>query len=254
MEHYRHTNPPPSESEYFAQLYRIYSGLKTPAFLSRDADKKDYMYTPSVNAEKDVPTLRRFVQENPLCALVTQTGAGLVASHIPMMLYEDNLGFGTLKGHVARANSQWQDFNTSEDALAIFTGPQHYVSASWYPSKATHGKEVPTWNYVAVHVYGRMRIVEDSDWLLEHLRDLTDKNEQIVETPWRVDDAPQGFIAKLSKAIVGIELVVSRVEGKWKVSQNRSEQDAAGVIKGLDSIGTPASTAMKELVSSRRPR
>jgi len=212
------------------------------------------MYTPSVNAEKDVPTLRTFVRDNPLCTLVTQTGEGLVASHIPMMLYEDNVGFGTLRGHVARANSQWKDFSTSEDALAIFTGPQHYISPSWYPSKATHGKEVPTWNYVAVHAYGRMRIVEDSDWLLKHLRDLTDKNEQIIETPWSVDDAPQDFIAKLSKAIVGIELVVSRVEGKWKVSQNRNEQDAAGVIKGLDSIGTPASKAMKELVSSRRPR
>jgi len=212
------------------------------------------MYTPSINAEKDIPTLRRFVQDNPLCALVTPTAAGLVASHIPMMLHEDSSGFGTLRGHVARANSQWQQFNTSEDALAIFTGPQHYISASWYPGKAIHGKEVPTWNYVAVHAYGRMRIVEDADWLLEHLRDLTDKNEVIAEVPWRVADAPPDFIAKLSKAIVGLELVVSRVEGKWKVSQNRNEQDATGVINGLDSLGTPSSEAMKELVSSRRPR
>jgi len=107
---------------------------------------------------------------------------------------------------------------------------------------------------VAVHAYGRMRIVEDADWLLEHLRDLTDKNEVIAEVPWRVADAPPDFIAKLSKAIVGLELVVSRVEGKWKVSQNRNEQDATGVINGLDSLGTPSSEAMKELVSSRRPR
>jgi len=212
------------------------------------------MYTPSVNAEKDIPTLRSFVRENPLCALVTPTDTGLVASHIPMMLHDIGDGFGTLRGHVARANSQWQNFNPIEDALAIFTGPQHYISASWYPSKAVHGKEVPTWNYVAVHASGRMRIVENADWLLEHLRTLTDKNEVIAEVPWQVADAPPDFIARLSKAIVGIELVVTRIEGKWKVSQNRSEADAAGVIDALESLGTPASNAMKELVRSRRPR
>ncbi len=213
------------------------------------------MYTPSVNAEKDVSTLREFVRENPLCALVTTTGSsGLVASHIPMLLHENGQGFGTLRGHVARANSQWQDFNTAEEALAIFTGPQHYISASWYPGKAVHGKEVPTWNYVAVHAYGTMRVVEDADWLLEHLRTLTDKNEVIAEVPWQVADAPPDFIAKMSKAIVGMELVVSRMEARWKVSQNRNEVDAAGIMDGLESLGTPAGVAMKELVSSRRPR
>lgn len=212
------------------------------------------MYTPGFNAETDIPTLRGFVRENPLCALVTQAAGGLVASHIPMMLQDSGDGFGVLRGHVARANSQWQEFLSSEDALAIFTGPQHYISASWYPSKAVHGKEVPTWNYVAVHAYGRMRTIEDTDWLLEHLRTLTDTNEVIAEVPWRVADAPPDFIAKLSKAIVGIEMMVSRVEGKWKVSQNRNEQDAAGVIAGLDSLKTPASEMMKKLVRSRRPR
>jgi transcriptional regulator len=212
------------------------------------------MYTPGFNAETDVPTLRNFVRENPLCTLVTQTGGGLVASHIPMVLHDSSDGFGVLRGHVARANSQWKEFLSSEDALAIFTGPQHYISASWYPSKAIHGKEVPTWNYVAVHAYGRMQAIEDPDWLLAHLRTLTDTNEIIAEVPWRVADAPPDFIAKLSKAIVGLEVVVSRVEGKWKVSQNRNEQDAAGVIAGLDGLGTPVSEAMKELVSSRRPR
>jgi len=212
------------------------------------------MYTPGFNAETDIPTLRCFVRENPLCALVTQTSGGMVASHIPMVLHDAGNGFGVLRGHVARANSQWREFLPSEDALAIFTGPQHYISASWYPSKAIHGKEVPTWNYVAVHAYGRMRAIEDADWLRDHLSTLTDTNEVIAEVPWRVADAPPEFIAKLSKAIVGLELVVTRVEGKWKVSQNRNEQDAAGVMDGLDSLGTPASEAMKELVRSRRPR
>jgi transcriptional regulator len=212
------------------------------------------MYTPSANAEHDTSTIRRFMHENPFCSLVTQTKNGLIASHLPMVLHENGSSCGTLSGHVARANSQWRDFTASEDALAIFTGPQHYISASWYPDKKIHGREVPTWNYVAVHAYGRMRIIEDTEWLLEHLRELTDRNEIIAKVPWRVSDAPRDFITKLTQGIVGIEIPISRVEGKWKVSQNRNERDAAGVMDGLDSLGTPASAAMRELVRQRRSR
>jgi transcriptional regulator len=212
------------------------------------------MYTPGANLESDVSTLRKFVRENPLCALVSTTSQGLVASHIPVVLHERENGFGVLRGHVARANSQWRDSIAEEEALAIFTGPQHYISASWYPGKSTHGREVPTWNYVAVHAYGHLRVFEDTDWLLEHLRTLTDENERTAEVPWKVSDAPPEFIAKLTRAIVGIELDVTRVEGKWKVSQNRNDEDADAVIAGLDRLGTPASKVMRELVRARRPR
>ena len=212
------------------------------------------MYTPKMNLEDDVSKLREFVQKNPLCALVTHTPEGIMASHIPMVLHEDGSGFGTLRGHVARANSQWRASTDAGEVLGIFTGPQHYISASWYPDKATHGREVPTWNYVAVHVYGPMRTIEDTDWLLEHLRELTDRSEVIAEVPWRVADAPPEFVTRLAQAIVGIELPVARVEGKWKVSQNRSERDAAGVMDGLHMVGTPASAEMRDLVRSRRPR
>lgn len=212
------------------------------------------MYTPQFNSEKDLPTLQQFIRMHSLCALVTGTEQGMVASHVPMVLHSDGPGYGVLRGHVARGNSQWKDFSASEEALGIFTGPQHYISASWYPEKMTHGKEVPTWNYVAVHVYGRLRAVEDPDWLLDHLRTLTDQNEVIAELPWKVADAPPEFISKLSQAIVGLELEISRFEGKWKVSQNRSDQDAAGVMSGLERLGTPASIAMRELVQARRPR
>ena len=212
------------------------------------------MYTPQINTENDIPTLHQFVRNNPLCALVTETARGMVASHIPMVLHEDKTGFGVLRGHVARANPQWQDFTATEQALGIFTGPQHYISASWYPDKMTHGREVPTWNYVAVHVYGPLRAVEDPAWLLDHLRTLTDINEVIAEVPWKVSDAPPEFISKLSRAIVGLELQVSRFEGKWKVSQNRNDRDAAAVTEGLYSLGTPASDAMRKLVQARRPR
>ena len=212
------------------------------------------MYTPNINAETDLPTLQHFVRSNPLCALVTETEHGMVASHIPMVLHDEESGASVLRGHVALANTQWQSFLTSKDALGIFTGPQHYISASWYPGKQTHGREVPTWNYVAVHAYGRLQAIEDPAWLLEHLRTLTDENERIAELPWKVQDAPPDFIAKLSRAIVGLELRVSRFEGKWKASQNRNDQDAAAVMEGLDRLGTPESAAMRDLVHARRSR
>ncbi len=212
------------------------------------------MHTPKINAENDVLTLQNFIRENALCTLVTQTEFGMVASHIPMVLHTEAGELGTLRGHVARANPQWKDFVGSQEALGVFTGPQHYISASWYPDKAIHGKEVPTWNYVAVHAYGTLRVVEDPAWLLEHLRTLTDANEVIAEIPWRVADAPADFISKLSRGIVGLELPISRFEGKWKVSQNRNDRDASAVMEGLRSLGTPAGSAMSKLVEVRRPR
>ncbi|HEX5433996.1 MAG TPA: FMN-binding negative transcriptional regulator [Candidatus Angelobacter sp.] len=212
------------------------------------------MYIPAVNREDDISELRRFVQAHPLCMLVTMTGRGLVASHIPVVLHETASGFGVLRGHLARSNSQWRDFNADLEALAIFTGPQHFISASWYPGKKTHGREVPTWNYVAVHAYGRLRVVEDHDWLLNHLRSLVDENERIAEFPWAISDAPPDYIAREMRAIVGVELDVSRVEGKWKTSQNRNDEDADAVIAGLRGLSTPSGDAMCELIRERRPR
>lgn len=212
------------------------------------------MYIPAVNREDDISELGRFVHANPLCTLVSMANQGLIASHIPIVLHERTSGFGMLRGHVARANSHWRDFNPDVETLAIFTGPQHFISASWYPGKKTHGREVPTWNYVAVHVYGRLRVIEDQDWLLAHLKTLVDQNERIAEAPWSVSDAPPEYIANQMRAIVGIELEVSRVEGKWKASQNRTDEDAAAVMAGLESLGTPASEVMRKLVEERRPR
>lgn len=212
------------------------------------------MYIPAANREEDISELRRFVRANPFCTLVTMTARGLVASHIPIVLHETDSGFGVLRGHVARGNSQWRDSDADVEALAIFTGLQHFISASWYPGKKTHVREVPTWNYVAVHAYGRLRVVEDQDWLLDHLKTLVDENEKIVEIPWSVSDAPPEFIAKEMRGIVGLEVEVSRVEGKWKASQNRNDEDAAAVMGGLRSLNTPSSEAMCELVRERRPR
>ena len=215
------------------------------------------MYTPAINAEHDIPTLHQFMRANPLCALVTQCTQGMVASHIPMVLIEDGTPqgskLGMLKGHVSRANTQWKDIAAAE-ALGIFTGPQHYISPNWYPDKATHGKEVPTWNYVAVHAYGPIRIVQDADWLLDHLKSLTNEHEAASPIPWRVEDAPWDFIAKMIHGIVGIELPIARIEARWKASQNRPDRDIPGITEGLDTLATPASETMKNLILSRRPR
>jgi transcriptional regulator len=207
------------------------------------------MYIPKANLETRLPVLVAMMRAHPLAAVVTLGPDGLVASHIPLV-YEEVEGseFGVLKGHVSRANSQWKDLAAGVDALAIFAGPQHYVSAGWYPSKAEDGKVVPTWNYVTVHAYGPLRVVEDAAWLLEHLTSLTDTHEASSEVPWKVTDAPAEFIASQMRGIVGFELPIRRLEGKWKVSQNRSERDRAAVADALERIGSVESLRMKELV------
>jgi transcriptional regulator len=210
------------------------------------------MYIPKANEEKRTPVLHQMIAEHPLAALITLGASGLIASHIPMVLTQDDSPFGILRGHVARANSQWRDLVSTVEALAIFTGPEHYISASWYPGKHEHGKEVPTWNYVAVHAYGPLRIVEDPEWLLAHLNSLTNQHEASSRIPWKVADAPPDFIQSLCRGIVGLELPIQRLEGKWKVSQNRSERDKVAVEQGLEQLQTPQSLVMKDLVARKR--
>ncbi len=212
------------------------------------------MYTPIANREDNPGTLKAFMRENPFCSLVTMTKAGLIATHLPTVLRETGDGFGVLQGHVARGNSQWREFSPDVEAMAIFTGPQHYISANWYPGKQTHGEEVPTWNYVAVHAYGQLRSVEDPQWIIDHVSSLTDQAEIISPVPWKVSDAPPEFILKMARAIVGLELEITRVQGRWKASQNREENEADSVMTALDQLGTPASAAMRDLIDERRPR
>ena len=167
------------------------------------------------------------------------------------MVLEQNGGMGVLRGHLSRANTQWRDHSSSVEALAIFSGPQHYVTPSWYREKEESGKVVPTWNYVVVHAYGHLKVVEDTDWLLAHLQKLTIIHEAESAVPWKISDAPAGYIASQIKGIVGLEMAIERLEGKWKVSQNRSEQDRSGVAKGLEELNTTESLRMKTLVENR---
>jgi transcriptional regulator len=134
------------------------------------------------------------------------------------------------------------------EALAIFAGPEHYITPSWYPEKAVDGKVVPTWNYAVVHAYGPLRIVEDAAWLLAHVRALTERHEGSFAQPWSVDDAPAEYVAGLARGIVGVELPVRRIEGKWKVSQNKSQETREAVAQGLEELASPDALAMGALV------
>jgi transcriptional regulator len=208
------------------------------------------MYIPRANKEDRLSVLHKFMGEQPFASLITVGPSGLFASHIPMVL-EQNGANGRLKCHISRANPQWRDYTPSVEALAIFSGPHHYITPSWYPEKEETGKVVPTWNYVVVHAYGHLKVMEDGEWLMAHLAKLTNIQEAGLPVPWKVGDAPADYIASIAKGIVGLEMDIERIEGKWKLSQNRSERDRSGVAKGLAELNTTESLTMKALVEKR---
>jgi transcriptional regulator len=200
--------------------------------------------------EERLPVLHKLMEDQPFASLITMGSSGLFATHLPMVL-EQKGTLGRLRGHVSRANTQWRDYTPSVEALAIFSGPQHYITPSWYREKQESGKVVPTWNYAVVHAYGHLKVVEDGDWLLAHLQKLTDIHEAGSRNPWKVSDAPGDYIGSQIKGIVGLEMDIVRLEGKWKVSQNRSAEDRSGVVRGLGELNTTESQAMKVLVEER---
>ena len=208
------------------------------------------MYIPRANQEDRISVLHKLMEDQPFASLITMGSSGLFASHIPMVL-EQNGAKGQLRGHISRANPQWRDYTPSVEALAIFSGPQHYITPNWYLEKQESGKVVPTWNYVVVHAYGYLKIVEDGEWLMAHLASLTNIQEAESAVPWNIEDAPADYIASLANGIVGLEMTVERLEGKWKVSQNRPEQDRRGIAGGLAELNTTESLAMKALVEKR---
>ena len=210
------------------------------------------MYTPKANEETRLEILHDLIESHRLASLVTMGSSGLFASHVPMVLERRSAKHGLLKAHLSRANKQWRDFQHEVQALAIFSGPEHYITPSWYAEKEETGKVVPTWNYAVVHVYGHLRVIEDPAWLLEHLNALTTANESAFPAPWQVSDAPVDYVASLLKGIVGLELPIERIEGKWKASQNQQERDRAGIIEGLERLNTPESLAMKALVAGEK--
>jgi len=209
------------------------------------------MYVPAPNEETRIPVMHTLVRAHPLGTWVTPADEGLIANHIPFLIDAERGEFGTLVGHVARANPVWKTFSKTADSLVIFQGPQAYITPSWYPGKQEHGKVVPTWNYVVVHAHGIPCAIEDRDWLLQHVTQLTAAHEAGESSPWKVSDAPPAYIDSMLRAIVGIEIPITKLVGKWKVSQNRSNADRRGVVEGLIARGDEASVEMAELVKTR---
>ncbi|HJR29281.1 MAG TPA: FMN-binding negative transcriptional regulator [Pseudomonas sp.] len=191
------------------------------------------MYTPNAFAINDLNELHQQILGTRLAMLVTHGEQGLQASHLPLLLNVNDGPHGTLYGHFARANPQWRELQNGAEALVIFAGADAYVSPEFYPSKAEHGKVVPTWNYVAVHAYGTAEVFSDADRLRDLVSALTDRHESGRASPWKVADAPADYIDGMLKAIVGFALPIQRLEGKRKLSQNRNAADIAGVREGL---------------------
>ena len=206
------------------------------------------MYIPRHFEEKRLDVLQALIREYPLATLVTLTPDGLSANHIPLHFDDAPLPYGCLRGHVARANPVWQDVSPNVEVLTIFHGPQAYISPSWYPTKQETGKVVPTWNYVVVHAHGLLQVRDDPTWLRSQLEQLTQDSEQRFPEPWRVSDAPLDYTERLLAAIVGIEIVITRLSGKWKVSQNQSEGNREGVREGLRTQNAPQGTPMATLI------
>ncbi|HZR80746.1 MAG TPA: FMN-binding negative transcriptional regulator [Candidatus Binatia bacterium] len=212
------------------------------------------MYVPRHFAEDRIDPMRELAREHPFATLVSLGGEGLVASHLPMLWDPEPAPLGTLRGHLARPNPQARPLSDagSREALAIFVGPQAYVSPSWYPSKREHGKVVPTWNYVAVHAYGPLALVDDPDWLRALVARLTEVHERASAEPWKVTDAPGDFVEAMLRAIVGVEIALTRVEGKWKLGQNRPPADQDGTVAGLRARGDAASSAVADAMAALR--
>lgn len=206
------------------------------------------MYIPKQFEEPRIDVMHELIRARPLATLITLSAGGLNANHIPLHLLESPTPLGTLQGHVTRANPILDDFEKNTEVLAVFHGPDAYITPSWYATKKETGKVVPTWNYAVVHAYGYVRVVDDALWLRAQLEALTAHNEASFAEPWTVSDSPHEFTEKLIGNIVGFEMVITRLSGKWKVSQNQPQQNQAGVIAGLKASGQQESSAMAALV------
>ena len=208
------------------------------------------MYIPAHFRQDNEAELHALMRAQPLATLVTQSAEGPCANHIPLLL-DASGGRCVLSGHLPRSNSAWKDHPSDAPVLTLFHGPQAYVSPSWYASKAATGRVVPTWNYTAVHARGRLRVIDDAAWLRAHLEAITDSQESRFAHPWKVSDAPADFTEQLMRGLVGIEIEVTSLEGKWKIGQNRSPEDRAGVAAGLRKLGEASGAhRMAELMAA----
>lgn len=191
------------------------------------------MYLPAHFNETRTDVLHALMRARPLTTLVAQCDSGLVANHVPVQTLSEPAPLGCIRGHIARANPLWREYRNASQALAIFQGPQVYISPSFYPTKAKTGEVVPTWDYAVVHASGTLRFIEDAGWLRSFVNGLTNTHEMPRRQPWKIDDAPAAYLDKMLQLIVGFEFSILSLAGKWKVSQNRPHADRQGVIQNL---------------------
>lgn len=208
------------------------------------------MYASKHHQLQDRDAMHALVESHPLGAWVCHVKDGLIANHIPFFLDRTRGAHGTLMGHVARANTVWRQLLPDTPSVVMFQGAQSYITPNWYPGKPEHGKVVPTWNYVVAHAHGTARVMDDPDWMLGMLNQLTSSQEAHQVSPWRVGDAPAGYIEKMMRGIVGIEISIDRLEGKLKASQDEDMQDRQGTVRGLLSNPGEQAQAMAKLVLS----
>ncbi len=209
------------------------------------------MYTPAHFKVEDLAEIHAMMRAHPFALLVTHGAEGTVATHLPTVLKVDGASpMGRIECHLARPNSQWRSFDKDAEALLVFQGPEAYISPGWYPSKAEHGKAVPTWNYQSVHAYGRLEVQSDKAWLLAHVSQLSDQHEALSARPWAVADAPESYIDVMLRGIVGLSLAITRIDGKAKMSQNREVRDRMGVVEGLTARAHGHDAVVAELVAT----
>jgi len=212
------------------------------------------MYLPASFRQDDLGELHRQIRAMPFALLTSAGTDGVRASHLPLLLEPDEGELGTLYGHFARANPHWRELREGSEALAVFSGPDAYISPSWYPAKAEHGKVVPTWNYIAVHARGPVQLIEERDSLLRIVSRLSDRHEASRPQPWAVGDAPADYLDAMLRAIVGFALPIRQLKGKWKLGQNRSPADQDGVRQGLTASPEPRDQALAARMSTTNCR
>jgi transcriptional regulator len=208
------------------------------------------LYLPAYFEESRTDVLHALMRARPLATLVTLSDSGLAANHIPLETVPEPLPHGVLRGHVARANPLWREYRAGSEALAIFHGPQAYISPSFYPTKQQTGEVVPTWDYAVVHARGTLRFEQDSTWLRALVSRLTDAHEASRRMPWKIDDAPSPYIERMLSLIVGFELSITGLTGKWKLSQNHPVANRQGVVKGLRDAEGAESRQVADMLSS----
>ena len=211
------------------------------------------MFQPPLFREDRIEVMHALMRAHPFATLVNSATGPLTADHVPLVLHPELSETGTLRGHLAAANPLWRAMRDRGgtgpiEVLAVFQGPQTYVTPSWYPSKKAHGKVVPTWNYAVVHAHGTLRFHDETDWLMAHLSELTNRQESHRPEPWAVTDAPDDFTAKQLKGLIGFEIAIDSLTGTWKVSQNKSGEDREGLERGLLAENTEEAAAILNLV------